>query len=61
MRSNVNVALYASGFFAAMVSMRSVLWLTTAILPSLALWLYVKRQRRLQRRASRPVDQGAGV
>jgi hypothetical protein len=39
LRSNVNVALYASGFFAAMISMRSMLWLTTAMLPSFALWL----------------------
>jgi oligosaccharide repeat unit polymerase len=62
LRSNVNVALYASGFFAAMISMRSMLWLTTAMLPSFALWLYLKsRQRKLQRRGTRSVSQGASV
>jgi hypothetical protein len=51
LRSNVNVALYASGFFAAMLTMRSMLWLTTAMLPTLGLWLYVKtRQRKPQLR-----------
>jgi hypothetical protein len=55
LRSNVNVALYASGFFAAMLSMRSMLWLTTAILPSVALWLYVSTQQR--KRATQLLDQ----
>jgi oligosaccharide repeat unit polymerase len=54
LRSNVNVALYASGFFAAMLTMRSMLWLTTAMLPSFAIWLYVRtRQQRRQPRAMR--------
>jgi hypothetical protein len=49
LRSNLNVALYASGFFAAMLSMRSMLWLTTAMLPSIAVWLYIRsRQRKMQ-------------
>jgi hypothetical protein len=53
LRSNLNIALYASGFFAAMLSMRSMLWLTTAMLPTFALWLYVKsRQRKPQTRAT---------
>jgi hypothetical protein len=57
LRSNVNVGLYASGFFAAMLSMRSILWLTTAMLPSLALWLYLKsRERKPQPRAAQPMD-----
>jgi hypothetical protein len=38
LRSNLNVALYASGFFAAMLSMRSMVWTTTAMLPSVAIW-----------------------
>ena len=53
LRSNVNFALYASGFFAVMLTMRSMLWLTTAMLPTFALWLYIKtRQRKPQLRAS---------
>jgi oligosaccharide repeat unit polymerase len=44
LRSNTNVALYVSGFFAAALSMRSMLWLSTAMLPSLLIWLYLKRR-----------------
>jgi oligosaccharide repeat unit polymerase len=32
--------LYASGFFCAAISMRSMLWTTVTMLPTLALWLY---------------------
>jgi len=32
--------LYASGFFCAVISMRSMLWTTVTMLPTLALWLY---------------------
>jgi oligosaccharide repeat unit polymerase len=32
--------LYASGFFCAIISMRSMLWTTVTMLPTLALWLY---------------------
>jgi oligosaccharide repeat unit polymerase len=39
-RSNFDIALYASGFFAIAISMRSLLWLSVAILPALALWAY---------------------
>ena len=46
LQSNVSVALYASGFFAAMLSMRSMLWTTTAMLPTFALWLYARSRRR---------------
>jgi hypothetical protein len=53
LRSNVNVALYASGFFAAMLTMRSMLWLTTAMLPTFAVWLFVRiRQRKPQLRTA---------
>jgi oligosaccharide repeat unit polymerase len=41
-RSNAGVILYASGFFTAMISMRSILWTTTAMLPTIAIWLYLK-------------------
>jgi oligosaccharide repeat unit polymerase len=43
-RQNQNSAfsqlLYASGFFCAAISMRSMLWTTVTMLPTLALWLY---------------------
>jgi hypothetical protein len=45
LRSNANVVLYASGFFAAVISMRSILWTTTAMLPTFVIWFYMKRQR----------------
>jgi oligosaccharide repeat unit polymerase len=32
--------LYASGFFSGMLTMRSMQWLTVAMLPTIALWLY---------------------
>jgi oligosaccharide repeat unit polymerase len=34
--------LYASGFFCAMLVMRSITWATVTVLPTLALWLYGK-------------------
>jgi hypothetical protein len=37
--------LYVSGFFCATISMRSMLWATPAMLPTLALWLYAKLYR----------------
>jgi oligosaccharide repeat unit polymerase len=50
LRSNANLILYASGFFAALISMRSTIWLTTAMLPTAAIWLYMKKGRpRVQR------------
>lgn len=39
-RSNFDIALYASGFFAAALAMRSILWVSVAMLPTLALWVY---------------------
>jgi oligosaccharide repeat unit polymerase len=45
LRSNIGVAMYASGFFAAMLSMRSMIWATTAILPTVAIWLYLKMHK----------------
>lgn len=39
-RSSFAQLLYASGFLCAAISMRSVLWLTVTMLPTLALWLY---------------------
>lgn len=44
LRSNVSVILYASGFFTALLSMRSAIFLTTAILPTIALWLYILKR-----------------
>jgi len=43
--SNVSVALYASGFFAALLSMRSIVWTTTAMLPTVAIWLYARSRK----------------
>jgi hypothetical protein len=45
LRSNANLILYASGFFAALISMRSTIWFTTAMLPTAAIWLYMKKGR----------------
>ena len=57
LRSNMNIALYASGFFAATLSMRSMIWTTTAILPTIAIWLYLKsREIRARLRMVRPAD-----
>jgi hypothetical protein len=54
LRSNVNAALFVSGFFAAMISMRSMLWLTTAMLPSVAIWAVARlRQGKPQARGDR--------
>jgi oligosaccharide repeat unit polymerase len=43
-RTNSSFAhlLYASGFFCAALSMRSIQWTTVTMLPTLALWLYGK-------------------
>ena len=49
LHSNAHVILYASGFFAAALSMRSTVWLTTAMLPTLAIWLYLKYGGRRRR------------
>jgi hypothetical protein len=59
LRLNMNVALYASGFFAAMLSMRSMMWTTTAMLPTIAIWFYLKlKSRKIMRRpqVARPVN-----
>jgi oligosaccharide repeat unit polymerase len=45
MRSNLGSVVYASGFFTAVGSMRSVVFFTTTLLPTFALWLYVKARR----------------
>jgi oligosaccharide repeat unit polymerase len=50
LRSNINVAMYASGFFAAMLSMRSMIWTTTAMLPTVAFWFYLKSRGAMVRR-----------
>jgi oligosaccharide repeat unit polymerase len=39
-KSGFSQLLYASGFFCAAISMRSMLWLTVTMLPTIALWLY---------------------
>jgi hypothetical protein len=57
LRSNMNVALYASGFFAAMLSMRSMVWTTTAMLPTIAIWCYLKLRIMMARpQIMRPAD-----
>jgi oligosaccharide repeat unit polymerase len=62
LRSNVGLILYASGFFAAMLSMRSTIFTTTAMLPTFAIWLYAKRQRtRIQNREAQPVGRKPGM
>jgi uncharacterized membrane protein YidH (DUF202 family) len=48
-RTNFDIALYASGFFAIALSMRSLLWLSVAILPTLALWIYGRWHLRRRR------------
>ena len=40
--SGYSQLLYASGFFCAAISMRSILWTTVTMLPALALWLFSK-------------------
>jgi oligosaccharide repeat unit polymerase len=40
--SSFSQLLYASGFLCAAISMRSILWTTVTMLPTLALWLYGK-------------------
>jgi hypothetical protein len=49
LRSNASVVLYASGFFAALISMRSMIFITTAMLPTIAIWLYAKHGRPIVR------------
>ena len=57
LRSNAALVLYASGFFAAALTARSMLFTTTAMLPTLAMWLYVKRQeKQTQRSQFQPVS-----
>jgi hypothetical protein len=57
LRSNVGMVLYASGFFAAAASMRSIVFTTTAMLPTVAIWLYAKWKRpRMQTLRAQPVD-----
>jgi hypothetical protein len=45
LRSNLGMLLYASGFFAAIGSMRSMIFTTTAMLPTFGLWLYMKSRK----------------
>jgi oligosaccharide repeat unit polymerase len=40
--SAFSLLLYASGFFCAITSMRSLLWTSVTVLPTIALWLYGK-------------------
>jgi oligosaccharide repeat unit polymerase len=40
--SGFSQLLYASGFFCAIIGMRSLLWVSVTVLPSIALWLYGK-------------------
>jgi len=45
LRSNLGIIIYASGFLAALISMRSFLFTTTFLLPTFALWLYMKSRQ----------------
>jgi hypothetical protein len=45
LRSNLGIIIYASGFLAALGSMRSLLFATTYLLPTFALWLYMKSRQ----------------
>jgi hypothetical protein len=55
LRSNVGVILYASGFFTAALSMRSIVFTTTAMLYTAAIWLYARWHRsKLQPRRFEP-------
>jgi hypothetical protein len=56
LRSNVGVMVYASGCFAAAISMRSMTWTSVAILTPFALWLYARSRRpKTQTYAIQPV------
>lgn len=56
--------LYASGIFAALISMRSLFWLTTAILPTIALAVYAqwfhRRRNRMHVTEIKPRTQHSG-
>jgi oligosaccharide repeat unit polymerase len=45
LRSNVGIIIYASGFLTALLSMRSFLFTTTTLIPTFALWLYMKSRQ----------------
>jgi oligosaccharide repeat unit polymerase len=45
LRSNLGIIIYASGFLTALGSMRSFLFTTTTLLPTFALWLYMKSRQ----------------
>jgi hypothetical protein len=45
LRSNLGIIIYASGFLTAVGSMRSFLFTTTTLLPTFALWLYMKSRQ----------------
>jgi hypothetical protein len=45
LRSNLAIIIYASGFLTAVGSMRSFLFTTTTLLPTFALWLYMKSRQ----------------
>ena len=45
LRSNLGIIIYASGFLAALGSMRTFLFATTYLLPTFALWLYMKSRQ----------------
>ena len=45
LRSNLGIIIYASGFLAALGSMRSFLFTTTTLIPTVALWLYMKSRQ----------------
>ena len=62
LRTPAALVLYASGFFAAALTARSMLFTTTAMLPTLAMWLYIKRhEKRTRSRLIRPMSGGQTI
>lgn len=65
LNSTFSLVVYASGFFAASLTMRSLFWLTTAILPTLALivfaafFLQAKPNRRRRPRVATSKETGS--
>lgn len=48
LRSQLTIALYVSGFLAALISMRSLYWFTTALLPAVGMWFYLQYRKSRQ-------------
>lgn len=57
-QSQLTLALYVSGFFAPLISMRSLYWFTTALLPTVGIWLYLQYRRSWGERGGRGRERG---